>query len=471
MLLSLTETERRRFQSFLIKAEHSVNPEWLEYLQLMMDRRGRLKKNLPGDKVLIEQKLISRFKAKKDLYKCRNRLIALLESFLASDSFPEEELQKHIRLAGIYREKNLRVRYDRSMRKIEQLVRMQKIQNSTLLLNRYQWQLLNFEGTEQEFRRKDDRRIEQLAHALDHFYLTEKMRLSIEMLNRSQLLQTAYHQIIHPDSLSVEVRKEHPDILNIYIYCYQLILSPQDENLYTLYDNLLQKLESRLEKDTKGSLYLYAINFCVKNINLDKTIYYDRLLSLISRMESNGILLHKGFINPWVFKNAVQSYLKKNQSEEARIFLEKYRDRLPETHRESVAVLSQAQIAFAQKEYEEIFYLTNQLSYLDQHLVVGLKLLSCKARLQLDHRVRLESELESFSKYLRYHATQLGAERVARIDQFIRFCRRLNHIQPGDKQALTRLQERLGKGAPMAESEWMHEYLARKIRRPSQRRI
>ena len=459
VLNTLKPSEIREFKLFLNSPYHNTDETLIQYVQLLLNKKGYLLKELPSDAMLVGLLPGKMVKSKKDIYNCRNRLLALLEEYLILKHRKNNSFQNQLTLAKHYRNYGLRVRYMRTMRKTTKDLKSEKIQNADYLQQCFALQKLDFEDPYQSIVRKDDRRIESVMIALDQFYLTEKMKYATEMINRQQLLQTQYHEIIPAAQLPIQLNSSYPGILNLYLSVFAMFNKPEDELAFHHFEQLLTRYRQNLSTAEKGSFYLYAINICIRHLNQGKHDFIDHYLRLIDRMEKENVLLQDGVMNPWVYKNAVQLYLRKSQPEKALRFLEKYKDHIPDSHRESVVVLAKAQVAFALKNYEEIFYLTNQLRYMDFHLVVGLKLLACKAHLELDHRVRLEGELEAFGKYLRYHAKQLGTDRVKMVDAFISMLKRINHLQPGDKNSIKALYLQVKEKKNIAESAWLLSYL------------
>lgn len=464
VLRELKPAEIRQFTDFIRSPYFNDDPVLVAYLELLISRKGRLLRQIPSDEDLLSGRFEMQFASRKEIYTRRNQLLDLLEQFLLVRKCQERSFENNLYLAEFYRRHKLSVRCDRSLRKARQELEREEQQDARHLYRWYSWRKFELEEPSKMIDRKDDRRIESVVESLDAYYLAEKMKYSAEMLNREKILPIRFHHNIPPELLPHPEAKKRPGILSLYIDLYAMLANADREEHYDQFERSLNRYQHILSKEECYGFFVYALNSCVRYVNQRREAFVAKGLALIDQMEQADLLQQDRVINPWVFKNAVQLNLRKNQAENAQRFWEKYGPSIPESHRESVVVLAQAQIAFALQNYEEIFSLTNQLRYLDYHLVVSLKLLACKARLQLDQRDRLEGELEAFKKYLHYHREHLDKERLKLTKGFISIISRINHLQPGDKAGLQEIRKELQQNPQIAESGWLQQFLERQIR-------
>jgi|GEM_PF-2486065 len=461
-LQTLTPAEMRDFRRYTDCAVFNRHRELGLYLDLIVNRRGILLKELSDESLLNKARKTNSFKSKRDLYNCRTRVLALLENFILHYKL-KDPLANQLALAQYYRQQELTVRYTRVMRATLKMLKASKIRDTKYLYNVYIFKKLEFENPEVNIRRTDNRQIEQVAWAFDEFYLSEKLVYATEMVNRQNILSTRYNELIPASSLTLKVNTENHGLVNLYIYIYKLFTTPPDLNTFPDFERLYRDVRHTLTADEQLTMTLHVFNYCVRQLNNNQKQFNQAFLDLVDRMEADGTLLSDQHINPWLYKNLIHFFLRQDQIDRAEKFWQRYSPLLPESHRESVAVLAQAEIALARKDYAQVFSMTGQIKYIDKHLVVSLKVLACKAHLLLDEREYLEAQLEALSKYLRYHASQISEDRIKRLQRFIAFSRRLNNLHYTDFDGLAELLSALEKEPQVVEASWLMEFISQKI--------
>jgi len=462
-LQTLKPLEIREFRLYLTSPFFNSVNLYVLYLNLIVSKRGILLKKQVEDDAFIKSQRLKTIKTKKDLYNCRSKILTHLENFILQKASLQNSTGDQMTLAQYYRTHGLKVRYDRAMRTAAKLLETSTIKNSKFLYNQYLWQKISFEDSEKNMRRTDNRHLESVAWSLDEYYLSEKLMYSTEMVNRSAMLKTKYEELIQTSTLPNAIDDRHPVIVNLSIAAFKLFNNPEDIVPYLDYYKLLCNIQSSLSHEEKNSFYLYAFNYCVRQINVRDNRFEPILLDLIGQMNSEKLLVVSQIMNPWVYKNIIQFYLTCDYTDRAVSFWQEYSDFLPETHKVSVSFLAKAQIALAQKDYNQVFFMAGQIRYIDPHLVVSLKLLACKAYLQLDDRNQLEFHLEAFAKYLRYHEADIDKSRIPRLQHFLSICRKLNNLPPKDETGLLEIMDNIQKTPNVIDAPWLIAFIQQKL--------
>ena len=462
-LQTLKPSEIRDFRLYLNSPLFNNEKLYSLYLDLIVSKRGILLKKQDDYDTFLKKRKLKPLKTKKDLYRFRSKILTHLENFILLKAARQHAIGDQLTLAQYYRSHGLKVRYARAMRTAAKRLEALAIKDSKYLYDKYLLQKLSFDDSEKSIQRTDNRHLESVAWSLDEYYLSEKLMYSTEMVNRSAMLRTKYKELVPSDTLPNAIDDRHPILVNLYIAAFNLFSKPDDLVTYLADHELLGKIRSSLSAEEKGSFFLYAFNYCVRQINVRDSRFESIFLDLINQMDSEQLLVISETMNPWVYKNIIQFYLTCNYADQAVNFWEAYSKYLPETHKISVSVLAKAQIALARKDYDEVFSLTSQVRYIDKHLVVSLKLVACKAYLQLDDRDQLESHLEAFSKYLRYHESEIDKSRIPRLQHFISICRKLNNLPPKSEAGLLEILENVKKTPQVLDAPWLIAFIEERL--------
>ena len=205
------------------------------------------------------------FEAQK-VYDLTSFLFRHLEAFLALRH--RDELAERTDLLGALRSRRQHQHFQRTVKSTRKKLQQHPHRNDAHHLAAY---LLESEADlfhiQEETRSADDR-LQQVSDALDHFYLSAKLKHTCEMLSRINVVRTSY-EIFLAQELVEHIRlhwERYQDIPSVAVY-YHIYLARTQPEHETHFPALIAQLEANASKfpDAEArELYNYARNYCIK---------------------------------------------------------------------------------------------------------------------------------------------------------------------------------------------------------------
>ena len=106
-------------------------------------------------------------------------------------------------------------------------------------------------------------------------------------------------------------------------------------------------------------------SYCIKKMNQGNAEFYREFLNLSKDLLKTDILLARGELNPWYFRNAVMASLRLNEYEWAEQFINDFENKLPTDFRQNAVSYNRALVYFYQKKYDKVIPLLQSVEYDD----------------------------------------------------------------------------------------------------------
>jgi len=253
--------------------------------------------------------------------------------------------------------------------------------------------------------RKDDVNLELAADNLDLFYLINKLKYSCEMLNRHKVFSTNYdlsftNQIY---KYLINLREAKEPLIDIYCQIYAtLTLEDASANFETL-KQLVANHDLVIPSIEKQHIYLYAINYCMRQVkyNVKRNYYANQTLDLYSEGIQQEFLFTNGYLSPWAFKNVVRMGFNLRKYDWTENFINEFYKKLAIEFQEDALHYNLADLAYRRKNYKEAQYHLLLVEYSDIFYSLGAKEILLKIYYENKEIESLLSLIASFSIYLR----------------------------------------------------------------------
>lgn len=311
-----------------------------------------------------------------------------------------------------------------------------------------------------------DIRLQKTLENLDRFYLTQKLQLGCEVLNRRRIVNTAYEPELLEELASYLRDTDSGLAKEPVIQLYTLVLELLKETSDEAFSQLMQALETNqdlLSKGTGLAMYSYAQNYCIRQINKGRKEFLNTLFLLYQQMLSNQFLLEEdGSLAHWNYKNITTVALRLRKFDWVNDFLGKFKLKLKEDIRESVYRYNMAAANYEQANYTAALKLLQQTTFTDVHYDLSARSMILKIYYEMEDDDALGYAIQAFEVFLRRNKS-ISKDHFQIHKNLIRFLKKINRLRnrlpalsesEGRKRALA-LQEELDTAVATANLAWL----------------
>lgn len=253
--------------------------------------------------------------------------------------------------------------------------------------------------------RKDGHSLQLAANNLDLFYFTKKIKYSCEMFNRQKLFSTSYDldftNLLY-NYLTEQQNTKEP-LTAIYIEIYATFIKKDASENFEQLKELMREYNTIIPAIEKQHIYLYAINYCTRQIkhNVNRNYYATQCLELYLEGIQQEFLFANDFLSPWTFKNVVKLGFNLKKYDWTEQFIQDYYKKLAPEFQDDALHFNLAESAYRKEDYEAAQYHLLRVQYSDVFYSLGAKTMLLKIYYENDEFESLLSLIASFSIYLR----------------------------------------------------------------------
>jgi hypothetical protein len=389
----------------------------------------------------------------------------LVEAFLSQEQFEQEPPYRERLLLKQLRSQKQMSLYEKRLKQNETEAQQARLINS-------HWYYHNFCLAEEannlfmlSGERKRDNSLQRKQAFLDRFYLAETLRNACEMKVRSRILKVDYHNPLL-DPMMTEVERQfdrfgQEPLIAIYFRIYRMI-SSEDTQYY--FDTLktLDKMQAALSVPERKSIYNYLQNYCIKKINAGAAGFLEEIFNLYKAQLDQGLLLEKGHLSEWHYKNIVTTAIRLNELNWVHDFINQFKDKLPAASRDNAYRFNLASYYYAAGKLDEVLGLLTRVEYSDLRYNLGAKALLLRTYYDLEEYEALFSLADSFKQYLSRNQLMADVRRQGYHNLF-KFTRRAASIRLNlgytkaekSQKELTRLLQDMQKAEAIFNKGWL----------------
>jgi len=393
--------------------------------------------------------------------KLQSDLLKLVEEYYAQESFESNPIHKAKYLLETISAKGLDKLKSSALKTAQRLVEEQELKPASFYYYQYELEQSIYDLHRYELERNTKSNIESIALNLDRFYLAEKLRYYCTVLNHQHLAALNY-QILFIEEIIEHVEKhDYSDVPPIVLY-YQILLTYKDPENKAHYDRLKQLIENHIhlfpESEAKEIIDA-ALNYGIKRMNAGEEEYVREVFNLYNKSLENKLLMIRGQITPWSFKNVITIALRLREFDWVESFIHDYSQLLDERYRDNAITFNLAQLYFYRKEYQKVIQQLNQVEYEDMTYNLNSKTLLMASYYELDEIEALGSLLDTFRVYLNRNK-ELPATRRKHYLNTISIVRKLSKIINGDTKQIEKLTTEVETTQGVVSKNWILEKLA-----------
>ena len=401
ILKILSQNEWNALEKFVKSPFHNQHKEVQELFQYLKST------NLEDGKALEEGIVfINIFKSKPfdkvKLRYVRSYLLKVTEQFLAFQEWQEDDFEVQLTLTKAYRKREISKQFKSKINQLQKTQNQQLYRNAEYFQQQYQLELETYTWTESKTRRSE-MNLQRLSDTLDIAFIIEKLKRSCTLLTHQAVYKKEYQTgllAILLDYIPKNNLLEVPAI-SIYYYSYLALKFPNEVAYFNVLKSLIEKHFRLFPASEFRNIYLLAINFCIRQINMGNTPFVKELFDLYRKGLDNQALLENGQLSRWTYKNIVAIGLGLQEYEWIDEFIHHYQSFLPVQYQENSFHYNLAELYYHRKQYQDAMQLLFIITDKDLLLLLSAKTLLCKTYYELEEWKVLDSFLHSFELFVR----------------------------------------------------------------------
>jgi len=398
---------------------------------------------------------------KDSLIKLRSRLFKVVELFIQHDIEMEKLPDIQVALLRFYRKRSLSGYFENINEKIHKKQHEQPYQNAdyyfrqSLIEDEYSLFL-----TTKSENSKGEMNHEQVAKALDTYYLIRKLDVSCLMYNRMRISNISYEIFFIDELLKLLPNSDYVKVPTVAIWYQALLLlknSDNSQHYHSLkaslseYGNLLNQQEQR-------RLYTYLENTS-RDVFKNHQQYCESLFELYDIQLRNEVLYFEGFLFPAVFKNIVHVGLALDKLEWVGTFLAENQNKIAEEYKEQEDVYSYclAQLYFKQGKIDDVLKLLNQLAFTDIYTKMGVRIMYLKVYYEKNISISFEGKINSFRKFLHQKQKDVKDVHIKANRDFVNIINKIYYTRKKDQEKLNDIEQQVNSTQMLPEKAWLLE--------------
>ncbi len=392
--------------------------------------------------------------------KLQSDLLKLIEEFFAQEAFESNPLHKAKYLLESILDNDLEILQPGAFKSAKRFMDDITLRPSSYYYFQYEIEKNLYRYQQKHAERSIKSNIEKIALNLDIFYLSEKLKYYCTILSHKLLAELNYEMLFINEIIAHIESHDYSNIPSISIY-YQIFLTykePENKSHYFRLKELLERHIRLFPENEAKEILDAALNYSMDRINSGEKEFIRETFDLYVKSLENGVLLVKGQITPWSYKNIVTTGLRLNEFEWIENFIYKYSEMLEERYRANALTFNLAQLYFYKKEYSKVISQLNQVEYEDITYTLNSKTLLMASFYELDEFEALNSLLDTFRIYLNRNQKVPGYRRTHYLTT-INVVRKLAKIKIGDMTNIEKLTTEVNKAKGIVSKNWILEKL------------
>ena len=394
-----------------------------------------------------------------DDQKCRllfSYLHKLLEQYLVFKESQKEVLENKLRLVKAYRHRGMATAFDRSVNVLEKTLENQPLRDVRFhslkydgLLERY-WTGIAKDPTDAE-------RLPPMKDALDVSYLSTRLRLICLSISQQGVYEVGVDTHADSDIIALAEKKKWADVpaISVYLHCFRMLSQPDNVEHFQVFKKSLIASGSQFDHEEVRSLYLMAINFCIRKLNEGDDLFNKEVHELYKPGIESGYLLENGVLSRFTYHNVVAAGLRTGDLDWVRHFIHSHKNSLERRYRESSFSFNLARLEYTLHHFDPVLDLLQKANYSDPLLNLPAKTLLMKTYYELAEYDLLQSHLDAMRNYIRRKKV-IGYHKKNYLN-IVRYTEKLLRTNVLEKKEMEKLRAAVLQEEVLTEKEWLLE--------------
>ncbi|MCP4442949.1 MAG: hypothetical protein GY810_28925 [Aureispira sp.] len=384
-----------------------------------------------------------------------NISVFILEDFIGFLKYKKSSFFQKKALISFCREHKLEKYAKQYIDKTQKTQKKQVIQNSKYYLHQYELEEEVFEQEGTSIRRENT----NLQAIFDNHYIVfmlETLRHACTAITHQNLYKLNYKIPLLEQVLLDAKQEEYLKIpaLQMYYHSYMALVNSEEGVHFEELKKLLLFNKQILPPTEIKSIYIIAINYCVKRLNTGAEEYVRAVFELYQYGLANDILVNEeGELSRFAYKNIATIAIRLEEFEWSQQFMEAYTGLLKKEHQKNYRRYAQVKLFFAQKNYDKCLEELAQVEFDDLFLNIGAKTMLLKIYYEQEHFDALESLLVSFQRFLQRKTMIAYQQKI--YSNMLLLVDKLMKLAYFDKKEIEVLRAEIETTNPLTERPWL----------------
>ena len=353
----------------------------------------------------------------------------LMEEYLLWIDLKGDKWKAQIKLATIFRQRNLPKHFNRIMQKATNTQKAQSIKNLDYFQN-----ILDTQAEQLQFqtqsKRADEFNLQEISDTQDVLYLSQKLHHACTQLSHQAVFSKKYDYGLLPlliENIEKDGFLDTPAVA-IYYYAYRFMTATYSLGYFQKFKTSLFQHSNLFPQNEAKDLYLSAINFCIRKVNEGEDTFSTEVWELFEKGLKTGALLENNRLSRFTFNNVVAAGIKIKAFDKVQLFISTYRNKLEAEYSESTVNFNFARLEFSKKNYAEALLLLQTADFKDLVNNLIAKTMLLKIYYELKEFDLLEAHLDSFGVFI--HRRDVSDFHKTNYLNIIKITRKLIRINP-----------------------------------------
>lgn len=392
--------------------------------------------------------------------KLQSDLLRLIEEFYSQEVFETHPIYKSKYLLEAIYAKKLDALQTNAIKSAQEHAKDQTGKSASYYYYQYEIERNIYLLTRNQTERSSKLNIEDIVINLDRFYLAEKLRYYTFIVTHQHFAAVNYKMLFIDEIIDHINTHEYGDVPAILIY-YQILLTykePDNRSHYELLSELIRKHIHLFSESEAKEIIDSALNYCIIRMNAGEELYVREAFNLYCQSLENKLLLVKGQITPWSYKNIVTAGLRLSEFNWVENFIKEYSPFLDEKFRSNAVTFNLAQLYFYKRDYQKVIEQLSKVEYDDFTYNLNSKTLLMASYYELDEIEALNSLLDAFRIYVQRN-NKLTKGKGSHYLNTINIVRKLAKIKHGDTKNIDKLVKEVIEAKGIVSKNWILEKL------------
>lgn len=451
-------SEREALKKWVNSPIHTQHKKSIELISTLLSKRNLSPRNTNKKKLYNTLFPTESYNEKKI-----NHLISycgrIVEEFIEFSLQNKNEFQKKKQLVLYLDQHKLDKYAQQHLQKLQKEQCKQTIQNQAYFQKQYQLEQLIFERQHID-ERSDNTNLQAVLDNQFIAFVLDTLYYACETITHQRLYQSSYDIPLLPSILqTIQTGKyDHIPAIQLYYYCYQTLSSQEEQHSFEKLRGLLIEYHTALPLKEIKRIYLIAINYCVRQLNSGLEEYVRTVFELFQYGLEHQILLERGQLNHFTYKNIMTAAIRLQEFEWTTNFIEKYTPKLAVEHQANYRLFAQSKLLFAQKKYQPCMQLLAQVEFNDLFLNMNAKSMLIKIYYEQQYWGALDALIVSFKRFLQRKSI-VSYQRTI-YQNMLHFIEKLMALPTFDAVEKEKLRLEIQQTSPLTEKPWLLQQLA-----------
>ncbi|MBI1224683.1 MAG: hypothetical protein GC192_05565 [Bacteroidetes bacterium] len=382
-------------------------------------------------------------------------LLKLLEQYLILKEKQRDPLPETHLLLAAYRRRKLSRHFEKTQRATTKLLDSQPFRHPTFYFENYLVEHQQYLHLLESGRTKE-LNLQAVEDQLTTATLAMKLRQACLLRSHQAVFKTPYRITLLDEILALSEQwpySEKPAVL-VYRLCYVALFGEGGDDNFGAFKAVLFEHGERFPKEEIGSLYLLAINFCIKKINANQTDYLREALDLYKQGLKTEMLLEDGQLSRFAYNNITGIAMRlPDEWAWAEQFVTNYRTYLEPAAQEAAYSLNMARLAFAKKRYDDALAYLQLADYKDFINGMAARILQLKIYFEKREIELLDAHLRTLRMFIR-RKKRMGYHYQNWLN-IVHFTQKLMEMNPFDEEQRLALRAAVAAETILTEKEWL----------------